>query len=109
MPNIQAAYRHILPWFLPGVVVFVLLGALLARPVARIFRASTWLGFFLVVSFGIIISATLTPLHGDLNFAAVGGTWIARTEDIRERRFADIAKKARAAVTRAAEIRTRTK
>ena len=41
--------------------------------------------------------------------AAVGGTWIARTEDIRERRFADIAKKARAAVTRAAEIRTRTK
>jgi 2-dehydro-3-deoxyphosphogluconate aldolase/(4S)-4-hydroxy-2-oxoglutarate aldolase len=41
--------------------------------------------------------------------AAVGGTWIARTEDIRERRFADIAKKARAAVTRAAEIRMRTK
>ncbi len=37
--------------------------------------------------------------------AAVGGTWIARTEDIRERRFADIANKARAAVQRAAEIR----
>ena len=37
--------------------------------------------------------------------AAVGGTWIARAEDIRERRFADIAKKARAAVGRAAEIR----
>ena len=37
--------------------------------------------------------------------AAVGGTWIARTEDIRERRFADIAKKAHAAVERAAEIR----
>ncbi len=37
--------------------------------------------------------------------AAVGGTWIARAEDIRERRFADIAKKAHAAVERAAEIR----
>ncbi len=37
--------------------------------------------------------------------AAVGGTWIARAEDIRERRFAEIAKKAHAAVERAAEIR----
>ena len=37
--------------------------------------------------------------------AAVGGTWIARTEDIREQRFADITLKAKAAVTRAAEIR----
>jgi 2-dehydro-3-deoxyphosphogluconate aldolase/(4S)-4-hydroxy-2-oxoglutarate aldolase len=41
--------------------------------------------------------------------AAVGGTWIARTEDIRERRFAEIARKAKAAVERAAEIRGRTK
>ena len=41
--------------------------------------------------------------------AAVGGTWIARTEDIRERRFAEIAKKARAAVERAAEIGGRAK
>jgi 2-dehydro-3-deoxyphosphogluconate aldolase/(4S)-4-hydroxy-2-oxoglutarate aldolase len=37
--------------------------------------------------------------------AAVGGTWIARTEDIREKRFAEIAAKAKAAVARAAEIR----
>jgi 2-dehydro-3-deoxyphosphogluconate aldolase/(4S)-4-hydroxy-2-oxoglutarate aldolase len=37
---------------------------------------------------------------------AVGGTWIARTEDIREGRFADITRKAQAAVTRAAEIRS---
>lgn len=32
---------------------------------------------------------------------AVGGTWIARTDDIREGRFADITKKARAAVEKA--------
>jgi 2-dehydro-3-deoxyphosphogluconate aldolase/(4S)-4-hydroxy-2-oxoglutarate aldolase len=37
--------------------------------------------------------------------AAVGGTWIARTDDIREGRFAEIEKKARAAVERAREIR----
>jgi 2-dehydro-3-deoxyphosphogluconate aldolase/(4S)-4-hydroxy-2-oxoglutarate aldolase len=33
--------------------------------------------------------------------AAVGGTWIARTDDIREGRFADITTKARAAVVKA--------
>lgn len=37
--------------------------------------------------------------------AAVGGTWIARTDDIREGRFGDIARKARAAVERAKSIR----
>jgi 2-dehydro-3-deoxyphosphogluconate aldolase/(4S)-4-hydroxy-2-oxoglutarate aldolase len=37
--------------------------------------------------------------------AAVGGTWIARTDDIREKRFAEIARKAKAAVARAREIR----
>jgi hypothetical protein len=74
VPNIQAAYRRVLPWFLPGLVVFVVLGALFARPVGRVFRAPAWLGFALIVSFGIIISATLTPLHGEFNFAAVGGT-----------------------------------
>jgi 2-dehydro-3-deoxyphosphogluconate aldolase / (4S)-4-hydroxy-2-oxoglutarate aldolase len=37
--------------------------------------------------------------------AAVGGTWIARTDDIRDKRFADIARKAKAAVVRAREIR----
>ncbi|WP_307423082.1 bifunctional 4-hydroxy-2-oxoglutarate aldolase/2-dehydro-3-deoxy-phosphogluconate aldolase [Labrys monachus] len=37
--------------------------------------------------------------------AAVGGTWIARPEDLREGRFADITAKARAAVERARAIR----
>jgi 2-dehydro-3-deoxyphosphogluconate aldolase/(4S)-4-hydroxy-2-oxoglutarate aldolase len=37
--------------------------------------------------------------------AAVGGTWIAKTDDIRGKRFADIAKKAKAAVARARDIR----
>jgi len=37
--------------------------------------------------------------------AAVGGTWIARTDDIREGRFADISARARAAVERAKAAR----
>lgn len=37
--------------------------------------------------------------------AAVGGTWIARPEDMREGRWTDIARKARAAVTMARELR----
>jgi hypothetical protein len=40
--------------------------------------------------------------------AAVGGVWIAPTQDTRERRFGDIARKDRVAVARAAEIRERT-
>ncbi len=36
---------------------------------------------------------------------AVGGTWIARTQDIRERRFTEIAKNARAAVAKAKALR----
>ena len=39
--------------------------------------------------------------------AAVGGTWIARPEDLRQGRFADITAKAKAAVERAKEIRER--
>ena len=37
--------------------------------------------------------------------AAVDGTWIARADDIREHRFADITRNARALVECAAEIR----
>jgi 2-dehydro-3-deoxyphosphogluconate aldolase / (4S)-4-hydroxy-2-oxoglutarate aldolase len=36
--------------------------------------------------------------------AAIGGTWIARSDDIRDGRFADITRKARAAVNKAKEL-----
>lgn len=74
MPNLEAAYRHLLPWFLPGLAIFVLLGFATARPFARLLRAHVALAFAQVVGFGIIISATLTPLRGQFNLAAVGGT-----------------------------------
>ena len=74
MPDIGAAYRHLLPWFLPGMLVFSLLGAAIARPVGRLFRAGPGLGFSLVFTLGIVLSATLTPLRGAFNPDAVGGT-----------------------------------
>ena len=37
--------------------------------------------------------------------AAVGGTWIAKSADMREGRWSEIAAKARAAVTKAKELR----
>jgi len=37
--------------------------------------------------------------------AAIGGTWIARADDIHDGRFADITRKARAAVNKARELR----
>jgi hypothetical protein len=74
LPNIEAGYRHLLPWFLPGLAIFVLLGFATARPFARLLRTHIAIAFALVVGFGIIVSATLTPLRGQFNFAAVGGT-----------------------------------
>ena len=74
MPFIESGYRQALPWFLPGLAVSVALGLALARPVSRLFRTRVFVGWALVVALGMIVSATLTPVHGDLNFAAVGGT-----------------------------------
>jgi glycopeptide antibiotics resistance protein len=74
LPNLEGAYRHLLPWFLPGFVVSVLLAFLVAPGLARILRTGRPLAWAAFVTFGIIISATLTPLRGTLNFAAVGGT-----------------------------------
>ena len=74
MPNIEAGYRHLLPWFLPGLAVFVVLGLAMARRFAGLLRTHFGVAFALVVGFGIIVSATLTPLRGQLNLAAAGGT-----------------------------------
>jgi 2-dehydro-3-deoxyphosphogluconate aldolase/(4S)-4-hydroxy-2-oxoglutarate aldolase len=117
---IEAAARHGLP-FAPGVMTPSDLGAAAKRGVrfAKFFPAGAAGG-------PRVLEAIAAPFaHLDIRYiptggisldtmqdwlsmktvAAVGGTWIARTEDIRERRFADITAKAKAAVTRAAEIR----
>lgn len=74
MPNIELGLRHVLPWFLPGTFVSVVVGAALARPLGRLVRVRPAITWALVITFGMIVSATLTPLHGLFNPAAIGGT-----------------------------------
>lgn len=54
---------------------------------------------------GGVSEATMADWLKLNSVAAVGGTWIARTDDIAEGRWKDIADKARRAVARAREIR----
>jgi glycopeptide antibiotics resistance protein len=49
-------------------------GLFAARPFARLLRTHTAIAFTLIVGFGIVVSATLTPLRGQFNPAAIGGT-----------------------------------
>ena len=51
------------PWFLPGVALWSALGFLARRPAARWLGVSSTAGWATIVAFGIILSATLTPLH----------------------------------------------
>lgn len=71
---IDGAYAHLLPWFLPGIAMFVVLALAIGRPLARLLVTRFSLACALVVALGIIVSATLTPLKGHFNVAAVGGT-----------------------------------
>ena len=74
MPDIEGVYRHLLPWFIPGTAIFAALGVVVARPFGRLLRTRSAVAWALVVGLGIVVSATLTPLRGDFDFAAVGGT-----------------------------------
>ncbi len=74
MTYVEAGYRHVLPWFLPGTALFAFVGLFVARPLARWLPTHPVVAWGLVVSLGIVLSATLTPLRGQFNFAATGGT-----------------------------------
>jgi hypothetical protein len=53
-----------LPWLLPGTLLAVLVGAAISGWGARVLRTRPIVAWVLVASLGIILSATLTPLHG---------------------------------------------
>jgi VanZ family protein len=53
-----------LPWLLPGTFVAFVLSALLSPAVARALGVRRVVAWALLLSFGIIIAATLTPLRG---------------------------------------------
>jgi hypothetical protein len=63
---------NVLPWLLPGLVFSAIVGTLVARRVGRTFATGPAVGWALVVAFGLIVSATLTPLRGGLEFDTSG-------------------------------------
>ena len=76
------------PWFVPGIVIAVIVGFLARRRVAAWLGSSPTVAWAVVVAFGLILAATLTPLRegaGDLaagscDFARVG---FASLDDLR--------------------------
>jgi VanZ family protein len=63
---------NVLPWLLPGLIVSILVGFVLGRRVGRVVLAPPSVGWGLVVGFGLVVSATLTPLRGGLDLGTMG-------------------------------------
>ena len=61
-----------IPWFWPGVLVSLLVSAMLAIRLGHAVRVRPVLAAVLLVAFGSILAATLTPLRDALEFGAVG-------------------------------------
>jgi VanZ family protein len=57
---------NVVPWFLPGVALGALVGALAAPAVARGLRSGRGVAWLLVFGLGMIVAATLTPLDDPL-------------------------------------------
>ena len=59
-------------WFWPAVAVSIVASRLLASRAARALNANWWVAWLLVISLGVIVSATLTPIHapGGIDIAA---------------------------------------
>ena len=64
---------EVLPWLLPGVAVWVAVALVAGGRVGRALGVRRAVAMALIVSLGIILSATLTPLRGALDFGTVGG------------------------------------
>lgn len=62
----------VLPWFVPGAVVSLVIAAVLCRAVGRRLGASPAVAFAILAAFGVILSATLTPVNDALSFGEVG-------------------------------------
>ena len=63
---------NVLPWLLPGIALSAAIGLLVGRRVGRVFRTTPAVGSALVLGFGLVISATLTPLRAGLDFDSTG-------------------------------------
>ena len=60
-----------IPWLLPGFAASLVVAFLLRGPVQWMLRTGPFLSWSLIVSLGIILSATLTPSREAIDFGAV--------------------------------------
>jgi glycopeptide antibiotics resistance protein len=63
---------NVLPWLVPGLIVSAIVGLVAGRRVGRVFGTSPAIGWGLIVGFGLVVSATLTPLRAGLDFQNSG-------------------------------------
>ena len=63
------------PWLVPGVLLSVVVGLVAAGPLAAALRVRRALAFAVIVSFGLIVSTTLTPLRRAVEHGSVGTGW----------------------------------
>jgi hypothetical protein len=61
----------VLPWFLPGVILSMTVALIFCRPLGRMLGVRPRLAWAILVGFGVVVSATLTPLRGELDVEAV--------------------------------------
>lgn len=61
-----------IPWLLPGLAASLVMAYLLSGPVRRTFRSGRFLSWTLIVSLGMILSATLTPSREAIDSGAAG-------------------------------------
>ena len=61
----------LLPWLLPGLALSMAIGLFVSRPIGRLLTVGRPLAWAIVAGFGLIVSATLTPLRGGLDLQAV--------------------------------------
>ncbi len=59
-------------WFWPGVVITIILSVILSAPIGRALRVRRSVVMTLLLGFGLIVAATLTPSREALRFGAVG-------------------------------------
>jgi glycopeptide antibiotics resistance protein len=59
-------------WFWPGIAISIVVGVAFSPTLARVLKIRRLLALLLILSFGLIVSATLTPSREALRFGAVG-------------------------------------
>lgn len=65
---------NVLPWLLPGLVASMIVGVAVSGWIGRRLGTGRVIAWGLVVGFGLVFSATLTPLRDGLDIGATMGT-----------------------------------